>query len=415
MRQVVGKMTEQNTISINKNRIIDRLPLIGKQARKKRGNRPLSEGLNFTGADFPLIIVTTLLVVFGVVMVFSASYYNSINDYGTPYSYLRSQGLYAISGFVLMYVASRINYKFWKRMALPLAVVGVLMLFLIFTPLGVTVNGATRWLNLILFTVMPGEITKLVIIILCATYFSRDMKRAENLLGILPIVIYTVVCCLLIVKQPNLSTAITVFLIAVGIAFVAGLQWRYIVLMFVGIGGGTFYLLNIDKGYWHDRMASFLDPFADALGDGFQVVQSLLALGTGGLTGKGLGQSIQKNLYLPEPQNDFILAIIGEELGFIGIGILLIIFAIMVWRIFYISLQAKDNFGMLLGSGVGIMIGVQVILNVAVVTSSMPPTGIALPFISAGGNALWIFMGLVGIVLNISRTINDDAIKEERI
>ncbi len=398
-------MTTQNTISFKKNKLVDRL--FPKEARNR-----LSKFTSSGGLDFTLIIVTTLLVVFGVVMVFSASYYNSINDYGTPYSYLRSQGIYAITGFIIMFVFSRINYKVWKRAALPLAVFGLILLGLIFTPLGVEVNGATRWVKLGI-TVMPGEVAKFVIIVLCATYFSRDTKRAGKLLGLLPIVIYTVVVCFLIVKQPNLSTAITVFLIAVGIAFVAGMQWRYVILMFAGIAGGTFYLIEIDKGYWHDRMASFLDPFADALGDGFQVVQSLLALGTGGLWGKGLGQSIQKNLYLPEPQNDFILAIIGEELGFLGIAALLIVFTIMVWRIFYISLQSKDNFGMYLGSGVGIMIAVQVILNVAVVTSSMPPTGIALPFISAGGNALWIFLGLIGIVLNIGRSVNADIAERE--
>ena len=404
----VGKMTTKNTVSIKKRKIGEKL------FNNVESNSFLSKYITTGNLDFLLVVVTTLLVVFGVVMVFSASYYNSINDYGTPYSYLKSQGGYAITGFILMYVASKLDYRIWRRFAFPFAFIGLVLLGLIFTPLGVEVNGATRWLNLIVITIMPGEIAKAVMIILCATYFSRDMKRARSLRGLLPIVIYTVVVCFAIVKQPNLSTAITVFLIAVGIAFVAGMEWRYIILMGAGTLVGGYYLLYIDKGYWHSRVASFLDPFADALGDGFQVVQSLLALGTGGLWGKGLGQSVQKNLYLPEPQNDFILAIIGEELGFIGIAVLLIVFAIMIWRILYISLQSKDNFGMLLGSGVAVMIGVQVILNVAVVTSSMPPTGIALPFISAGGNALWIFMGLIGIVLNISRTINKDEEKEER-
>ena len=137
--------------------------------------------------------------------------------------------------------------------------------------------------------------------------------------------------------------------------------------------------------------------------EGFQVVQSLLALATGGVTGLGLGNSVQKNLYLPEPQNDFILAIIGEELGFVGIAAIVILFAVTVWRLIHISINAKDNFGMLIAGGVAVMIGIQVILNIAVVTSSMPPTGVALPFISYGGNALWIFMGLIGIVLNVSR------------
>lgn len=395
-------MTTKDTISLKRNKI---LGILTKGEKKGRG----------INVDFPLIIITILLTVFGVVMVFSASYYNSINDYGTPYSYLFSQGRYAIIGFIIMYITSRIDYRKWRRWGGVLAIIGFFLLCLIFTPLGIEVNGATRWLGIpgIPFTVMPGEVEKFVMILFCASYFSRDMNRAGNLRGLLPVVIYTVVVCLLIVKQPNLSTAITVFMIAVGIAFVAGMQWRYIALLFGGAAIGSYYLMFINKGYWHDRVASFMDPFADALGDGFQVVQSLLALGTGGLTGRGLGQSVQKNLYLPEPQNDFILAIIGEELGFLGIAALLIAFAFIVWRIFYISLQSKDNFGMLLGSGVGITIGIQVILNVAVVTSSMPPTGIALPFISAGGNALWVFLGLIGIVLNISGTINrEDGAKE---
>ena len=155
--------------------------------------------------------------------------------------------------------------------------------------------------------------------------------------------------------------------------------------------------------HWKKRIVAFTDPFADALGDGFQVVQSLLALGSGGLFGLGLGKSIQKNLYLPEPQNDFIIAIIGEELGLIGLLILLAVYAVLIWRCFHVCLNAPDRFGMLLAGGITIMIGLQVVLNIAVVTSSMPATGIALPFISYGGNALWIFMGCSGILLNISR------------
>ena len=195
-------------------------------------------------------------------------------------------------------------------------------------------------------------------------------------------------------------------IIGVGIAFLAGMHWGYILLLAAGAVGGVYYLMFINDGYWHERMMSFRDPFADSLGDGYQVVQGLLALGSGGLQGRGLGQSVQKNLYLPDPQNDFILAVIGEELGFIGILGLMILYALLIWRIFYISIKSKDNFGMLLGSGVAIMIGSQVILNVAVVTSSMPPTGIALPFVSYGGNSLWIFMILIGVVLNISRYMN---------
>ena len=189
--------------------------------------------------------------------------------------------------------------------------------------------------------------------------------------------------------------------------FLAGLPLVYLFgLMGLGGAGIAFVIAfgdHLGMDHWKARFISFLDPFADAAGDGFQVVQSLLALGSGGLFGTGLGKSIQKNLYLPEPQNDFILAIIGEELGLIGLILLLAVYCALVWRGFHVALNAPDTFGMLLAGGVSIMIGLQVILNVAVVTSSMPPTGIALPFISYGGNALWICMASIGILLNISR------------
>jgi len=358
-------------------------------------------------ADFPLIVLTTILSVFGVVMVFSASYYNAINDNGTPYSYLWKQAAFVLTGFIIMAVAANMNYAAWKVFAYPLAGIGVVLLLLIFTPMGVTVNGATRWLYIgygsVGFTIMPGELAKLFLIIVCATYFAADMQKARQFTGLLPIFVYTAIVGMLIIKQPNLSTAITAVIIAVGIAFLAGMHWRYVVLMAGAAVAGGYYLFFINDGYWHQRVVSFMDPFADALGGGYQVVQGLLALGSGGLYGRGLGQSVQKNLYLPEPQNDFILAIIGEELGFLGILALMVVYALLVWRIFHICINAKDNFGMLIAAGVAMMVAAQVILNVAVVTSSMPPTGIALPFVSYGGNSLWIFMLLIGIVLNISK------------
>lgn len=368
---------------------------------------PVKRRVRRGNADFPLIMLTTILSVFGMVMVFSASYYNAINDNGTPFSYLWRQAFFVFSGFIIMYIISNWNYNIWKTFAYPLAVIGILLLLLIFTPLGVTVNGATRWIYLgvggVGFTIMPGELAKLFLILFCATYFATDMDRARSLAGILPIFAYTAITGILIIKQPNLSTAITAVIIGIGIAFLAGMHWRYIILMAGAAVAGGYYLFFINKGYWHERVISFMDPFADELGSGYQVVQGLLALGSGGLYGKGLGQSVQKNLYLPEPQNDFILAIIGEEIGFLGILALMIVYVLLIWRLFYVSIRSRDNFGMLVGTGVAIMVAAQVILNVAVVTSSMPPTGIALPFVSYGGNSLWIFMILIGIVLNISR------------
>ena len=362
---------------------------------------------NLKHCDPVLVVLITILTVFGVVMVFSASYYSAINTSGTPYAFLWKQGFFAVSGFGIMMFTSLIDYHKYRRFAVLIAIIEVLMLFMIFTPLGVTVNNARRWVKLGI-TIMPGELAKPTIIILGSAYFSASKERAKSMRGLAPIVAYTLFVCGMIVLQPNLSTAITVFLISAGIAFISGMHWGYIGLLVGGLSLGSIYLGFFSSGYQHDRVVSFLNPFKYSLEGGFQVVQSLLALATGGLRGRGLGNSVQKNLYLPEPQNDFILAIIGEELGFVGVAALLMVFVVVVWRIFCIALNAKDSFGTLLASGVAIMIGAQVVLNVAVVTSSMPPTGVALPFISYGGNALWIFMFLIGVVLNISRQQRED-------
>lgn len=205
--------------------------------------------------------------------------------------------------------------------------------------------------------------------------------------------------------QPNMSTAFTVVFIAGGMLIVSGVKWRHMgILAGAATVAGVGLILMDTEGYRFARFTSFLDPFADALGNGWQVVQSLLAMGTGGLTGLGLGNSIQKNLYLPEPQNDFILAIIGEELGFIGILALMCVYMLLIWRGCHIAINAPDYMGMMMAAGITIMIGIQVVMNVAVVTSSFPPTGVILPFVSYGGNALMIFMGAMGVLLNISKS-----------
>ena len=214
----------------------------------------------------------------------------------------------------------------------------------------------------------------------------------------------------LILKHPNMSTAIIICMIILGMMFVAGMKWRYLIsLGALGVAGGAFLVLTDDTGYRMKRVMSFLDPFADPLDTGYQVVQSLMALGSGGLFGLGLGKSIQKNLYLPEPQNDFILAVIGEELGYLGILILMVCYLVLVYRGILTAINAPDKFGMLLASGITMMLAFQVLMNVAVVTSSMPPTGVSLPFVSYGGNAMWLFMASMGILLNISRRNPEEA------
>ena len=359
--------------------------------------------------DFMLVILTLILLIFGVMMVFSASYYFSINKYGDPYHYLKRDIVWAVAGIIAMTVCALIDYRVYEKLAPAAMVISVILLLLIFTPLGITRNNATRWLGIEMgshsITIMPGEIAKIACIVFTAWYLSRDPDRIKSLRdGILPLVALCGLCGILIIKQPNLSTALTVCGIIVAMMFVAGMSWKYIAgVGALGIVSVAGLLKMAPDSEWVKRITSFFNPFDDPLGEGYQVVQGLMAFGTGGLFGTGLGKSIQKNLYLPEPQNDFILPIIAEELGFVGVIILMIVYMLLIWRGIHIAVNAKDMFGCLLAAGITIMLALQVIMNIAVVTSSMPPTGISLPFISYGGNSLLIFMGSMGVLLNISR------------
>ena len=274
--------------------------------------------------------------------------------------------------------------------------------------LGEEAYGSVRWIRLGPITIMPGELAKVGMILFTTGYFSRHPKWSTNFWkGVLPIVGAAGVYGGLIMAQPNMSTAFTVVLIAGGMLLVAGIKWSHVAILGVSALGAGFAFIFMDPdGYRKARFMSFLDPFADALGNGWQVVQSLLALGTGGLTGLGLGNSVQKNLYLPFAQNDFILAIIGEELGFVGIFCLVAVYLLLIWRGCHVAMNAADYTGMMLAAGIIMMVGIQVVVNIAVVTSCMPPTGIILPFISYGGNALLIFMAAMGILINISKSSN---------
>lgn len=352
-----------------------------------------------------MVLLMLGLVIFGIIMVFSASYYTSISESGDAFAYLKDHIKWALAGLLLFFITSKLHYKWYKLMAPFLLVASLVLLALLFTPLGVTRHYATRWIGVGNLTLMPGEITKIFAIIFVAWFLSYDPNRIRSFLrGVLPLLVLCGVYFVLIIKQPNLSTAITVCLIIVGMMFVAGLNIMYLISVGVLGAGGILALIMTDTdGYWLKRLTDFRDPFLDPLGAGWQVRQSLLALGSGGLLGQRLGNSIQKSLYLPEAQNDFILAIIGEELGFLGVLALIIAYIFLIWRGTIIAINASDMFGTLIASGITIMLAVQVILNIAVVTSSMPPTGITLPFISYGGNALLLFMGSFGILLNISK------------
>ena len=360
--------------------------------------------LNLRSVDFIFLLATLCLVAFGLVMVFSASYYTSISMNDTPFFYLIRDGIWIAGGMILMLAAVCIDYRVYKKIALIALILVVLALVAVLF-VGESRNGAQRWLGVGSLTFMPGEWAKLGIILFIAWFMGEKPGRAKSLLlGILPVLGVTGLIAFLIIEQPNLSTAITICGIAVAMLLVAGMSWIYVGCAgALGAGGLLFILFFMKDSFWYTRMTNFINPFEDMYGEGYQVAQSLLALGSGGLTGMGLGKSVQKSLYLPEPQNDFILAIIGEELGFIGIILLLALYCVFIWRGMHIAINAPDRFGMLLASGVILMIAIQLILNIAVVTASMPATGINLPFISYGGNGILMFMFAAGVLLNISR------------
>jgi cell division protein FtsW len=283
--------------------------------------------------------------------------------------------------------------------------------------LGKTINNATRWIELLngRITIMPGEIVKSSMILFFAWLYAKSRDYAVKFKWVAFALLIAAAAFFLIYKQPNLSTALIVVALIFGMMFLAGLPIIYLLAIGVLAVVGLAFLLLFKGGYMMERVTSFMRPFDDALGSGYQVCQGLLAMGSGGVFGVGLGNSIQKAFYLPEAQSDFILAIIGEELGFVGIMVLLIAYLALVYLLFSVSIRAKDRFGMLLAGGVALHLGLQVILNVAVVTATAPPTGVVLPLVSAGGNALILYMAELGIVYNVSKQarFTDEEITEE--
>ena len=364
--------------------------------------------------DFWMLTMTIALAMYGLIMVFSASYYFSINENGNPFYYLIRDGIWVVLGTALMCFGIVVDYRTWNNKVLILGLLGVCfaLLLLVFTPLGHTANNATRWIMVGPITIMPGEISKMGMIFFIAWFCAENTRKIRSFTrGMLPILVVAGVFAAMIIKQPNLSTAITLVGIVLVMMLVAGMRWIYIFVL-TGAGvAGTLALIMFKGGFWQERFDTFTHPFDYAATSGYQIVQGLQALGSGGLFGVGLGKSVTKSLYLPYPHNDFILAIIGEETGYLGVLLLLVMYTVFIWRGASIALRCKDEFGLLIASGTVLMVAIQVVLNLLVITSSMPATGVNLPFVSYGGNALMIFMFLAGVVLNISRHLPNEQIE----
>lgn len=383
------------------------------QIRMEQARLPLDERKDtfgdklaswFGGYDYLLAATVVLLSIFGVAMVFSAGYYQTINlPDPDPLYYLRKQLFYVVSGWVLMLFLANLDYHKYTKLSWLALILSITLLVLVLF-IGSSSHNAQRWISIMGVRITPSELSKLLMIVFTASFLVEDPRNIKSPKGLFVLMVVMVVHFGLIIRQPNLSTAIVIVTIIFAMMIVAGLHWVFFSLPVLAGIGGYFYIITFKTPYhWYQRLTSFVDPFADRQGDGYQVSQGLIALGNGGIKGLGFGHSVAKNMYLPEPQNDFILAIFGEELGYIGFLILMLVYIFLLCRLMTIALKASDRLGFYLATGVAVMLGLQVIINVAVVTSSMPATGITLPFISYGGTSMWTFMMAMGIALNVSK------------
>jgi cell division protein FtsW len=354
--------------------------------------------------DFTLLFTVIILVAIGIIMVFSSSSASAYYRMGDSYYYLKRQMLWAVIGFVAMFGFMRFDYHKYERLSRTMLIGSILFLVTVFIPgLGLTLNGASRWIRIAGITIQPSEFAKLAVIIYTAASLSRKKDDIRSFArGVVPFLIISAIVFGLILAQPDFSTGVSVVGVVFIMIFVAGANIGHL----LGItlpGLAALVVLIATSEYRLDRWTSFIDPFKDPQNTGYQAIQSLYALGSGGLFGLGLGRSRQKFFYIPLPQNDFIFSIIGEELGFVGGITVVILFILLIWRGIMIAVHAPDLFGSLLASGIIAIIALQVMMNIAVVTSSMPVTGIPLPFISAGGSSLVFTLSSIGILLNISK------------
>lgn len=353
--------------------------------------------------DIVFFILVLVLLAFGLIMLFSASYANAYYYKGNSFKYISRQAVFAVLGIIAMLVISRIDYHFWRKLApLVFLVALVLMIFVLFTK--GDENGIKRWIIIGSFQFQPSEIMKFGIILLFSAMISVNYKKMSTFkYGVIPYLLILGVVAFLMYMEPHLSGTILILGIGAVLMFVGGTRPRWFIMLGGVIAVFLTVALTVGKDYMGDRFYYWLHPFTDPMDKTLQTDQSLLSIGSGGLLGLGLGKSKQKYMYLPEPQNDFIFAIVCEELGFIGAVIVILLFILFVYKGFSIASKSPDKFGMLLCVGVAAQVGVQALLNIAVVTNSIPNTGISLPFFSYGGTALTMQLAEIGVILNVSR------------
>ena len=356
--------------------------------------------------DLPFLILVLTLVAFGLVMLGSASSAVALYRKKDAYAFVRPQLLYAALGLAAMYAASRVDYHIFHRLAWPLLGLSVVLLGVVLAM--PEYNGCKRWIVLPgIGTLQPSEIAKFAVVLTFSHIISMNLPQMKKFsVGVLPFAAVLGVVSALMLLEPHLSGTLLILGIGAVLMFVGGTGLRWFVLAAAGaagaIGAALIALPDLVP-YAADRLQSWLDPFSDPLGDGHQTIQSLYAIGSGGAAGLGLGNSRQKHLYVPEPQNDFIFSILCEELGFLGACAVMLLFVLLLLRGIVIAVHAPDKFGALLVTGFTVQVTLQAMLNIAVVTNSIPNTGISLPFFSSGGTSLMMLLGEMGIVLSVSR------------
>lgn len=358
-----------------------------------------------------VVCVVLALVGFGCLMVYSASFYSANYHYGNKYFFLIKQLLGVVMGIFAMIFFTYFDYHLLKKYRWWIIGGTFILLALVFVPgLGMESYGAKRWVSILGFSLQPSEVAKFALVIFTASYMSDNHDKIKTFKGLLPVLIVGGLMCFLIMLEPSMSVTMCIAFVTLFMLIIGGMSKKH-TLLFSIPAGAMVPLLVILEPYRLKRLMAFIDPWASPQGEGFQLIQSLYSLGDGGLFGVGLFNSRQKYLFLPFAESDFILSIIGEEIGFIGTTLLMVVFLFLVYRLIKIALEAKDRFGAMLVSGIAFIIAVQTLLNIAVVTGSIPPTGLPLPFISSGGTSVMVFMAGIGICLNVLKQSSGEDVR----
>lgn len=352
--------------------------------------------------DKHLLIAVIILSLFGLLMIYSSSNIWAEYKFNDPYKYLKSQAIFLILGYTIIYIVSKINYQIYYKYSNIILFICIILLILVLIPgIGSVRNGSRSWFGIGSFGIQPSEFAKLGIIIFTSKYLNNNKIKSIKS-SVFPILLIVILLFGLIMLQPDFGTGVILVMTIITMLFVSGVNMSFFIkLGILGLLGIA--VLVIIAPYRLERITSFLNPWADPLGSGFQIIQSLYAIGPGGLLGMGLGNSIQKHFYLPEPQTDFIFSIISEELGFAGVLIVATLFVTIIKRGLNISLNQEDNFAKYLAFGISFSLAFQTILNLMVVVGLIPVTGVTLPFLSYGGSSLLVSMIGIGILLNISK------------